>query len=403
MRVLYTAAHAGFAKELVPLGGGAAVANQLIAEWTRTKPFDLEVIDPSILGSSTPSGKKLVQFGERQYAQFCFDFSKAATKHVLAHDPKDTAVLVNDISEGPDFQAVAEAGFPIYTIYHVDVVAYVADIYANGWIAPQTMTRWYDRLPFFVPPIGKLVFEKQLQTDLYSRKIIVPSQRMKTVIESCYGTRADNRVEVLPWGTWGETADPVAVAEESCRIKAQHNIPESARILLTLSRISPEKGQDILLEALKNWTPPYPVYLLICGEAAFMQGIQFLERLKQLSAQMRHVKVIFPGYVTGVTKQAMHHLSHLYVFPSRHESYGLTLLEALQAGLPAVTLDHHGAREVMRPEFGCIVTEKQLKSTIERILPDTQLLASLSTAARSYASTQRFSNTASILARIITK
>ena len=56
MRVLYTAAHAGFAKESVPLGGGAAVANQLIAEWSRTHPFDLEVIDPSILGSAAPTG-----------------------------------------------------------------------------------------------------------------------------------------------------------------------------------------------------------------------------------------------------------------------------------------------------------------------------------------------------------
>ena len=39
--------------------------------------------------------------------------------------------------------------------------------------------------------------------------------------------------------------------------------------------------------------------------------------------------MVFPGYVTGERKRAFFALADLYVFPSRHESYGLTLLEAL--------------------------------------------------------------------------
>ena len=86
-----------------------------------------------------------------------------------------------------------------------------------------------------------------------------------------------------------------------------------------------------------------------------MQGVRFFEKLRALAAKLRKTRVIFPGYVTGDRKKAFFALADLYVFPSRHESYGLTLLEALAAGVPAVCLDHHDARSVMKEEFGAIV------------------------------------------------
>lgn len=401
MRVLYTAAHAGFGREAVPLGGGAAVANQLIAEWGRTRPFDLEVIDPSILGSQAPTGRELVRFGEREYARFCRAFGEAATARVLEYDPADTAILANDVSEGPDFRRIAERGFRIVTIYHVDVVAYVADIYARGLVKPETLVRCYDRLSAVTPPMARLVFEKQLQSVLFSRKIVVPSLRMRDVIESCYGERASGKVEVMPWGTSAEEPDEAVVAAEAARLRVEFQVPEGARVLLTLSRISPEKGQDLLLEALRDWSPAHPVVLFICGEAAFMQGVRYLERLKRLAADSKNVTVHFPGYVSGLRKQAFHRLADLYVFPSKHESYGLTLLEALHAGLPAVCLDHHGAREIMRPEFGRVVQPRGLRTAIEELLAID--MRPMSRAAAQYARQQPFSATAARLAELITQ
>ena len=137
-------------------------------------------------------------------------------------------------------------------------------------------------------------------------------------------------------------------------------MPDNARVLLTLSRISPEKGQDLLLEALLEWErrddfPAYPLWLFVCGDAAFMQGQRFFEKLRERAARLKRTRVVFPGYVTGERKRAFLALADLYVFPSRHESYGLTLMEALAAGLPAVCLDTTGARSVMREEFGALV------------------------------------------------
>ena len=395
--ILYTAAHGGFSREAAPLGGGASICDHLVEEWTRTKPFDFRLITPSILGASAPTGRALVRFGEREYARFCRAFEHAATEEILRHDPESTVVLSNDVSEGPDFQKLAERGFRVFTIYHVDVVAYVSAIYLRGWIAPETTVRWYPRVRWMLPQIARLVWEKQAASVRYSRGLIVPSAGMRDVLKRCYPSCPP--IHVLPWGVWND-GSPGSADD----LRAEFGVPREARVLLTLSRISPEKGQDLLLKALierERRGEVSPLWVFICGDAAFMQGRRFLEQLRKLATRLRHTRVIFPGYVTGERKHAFFALADLYIFPSRHESYGLTLLEALDAGLPAICLDHHGAREIMRDEFGALVGADQLSSAISRLLADPARLRVMGEAARAFAAGEKFSKRAAMLADIL--
>ena len=100
-------------------------------------------------------------------------------EEILRHNPVDTVVLSNDVSEGPDFDALARRGYRIYTIYHVDVVAYIADIYLRGWISPEATVRWYPRLAGLLPDIAKLIWEKQAASVRGSRGLVMPSQGMR--------------------------------------------------------------------------------------------------------------------------------------------------------------------------------------------------------------------------------
>jgi glycosyltransferase involved in cell wall biosynthesis len=402
VKVLFTAAHGGFRAERVPLGGGAAVCEQLRHEWERTRPFELEMITPAILGGGAPRGRDLTRFSEREYAEFCRAFERAVTARILAEDPARTVVLANDVSEGPAFAALAARGFAVYTIYHVDVVDYVASIYARGWVRPETLIRWYGRLRGVSPKILRLIFDKQRDSVEHSRGLIVPSQRMRDTLARCYPGAA-SKTHVIPWGTW--TQEPNG-ASGAAALRAAFGIPENARVLLTLSRISPEKGQDLLLESLAAWErrgdlPREPLWLFICGEAAFMQGDRFLAKLRKLAGRLRRIQVRFPGYVTGARKQAFFALADLYVFPSRHESYGLTLLEALHAGLPAVCCDHHGAREVMREEFGVLTRPDGLADAIRALLGDEARRTRMAAAARAFARSQAFSRSAARLAALL--
>jgi glycosyltransferase involved in cell wall biosynthesis len=381
--ILYTAAHGGF-REAVPLGGGAAICDLLVDEWSRTKPFEFRLIRPEV------AARDIVKFSEREYAKFSRDFERKATEEILKHDPATTTVLVNDVSEGPDFGALR--GYKIFTIYHVDVVAYVADIYFRGLIRPETTVKWYRRLHWALPSISKLVWEKQEASVRYSRGLIMPSEGMKELMLRCYAECPP--IHVLPWGT------VEAPAGDAGSLRREFNVPENAQVLLTLSRISPEKGQDILLEKLIDFDDEQ-LWVFICGEPAFMQGVEYMKKLRKLAAKLKKTRVIFPGYVTGERKQAFFALADLYIFPSRHESYGLTLMEALAAGLPAVCLDHHGARSVMREEFGAIVEPSGLIAAIQRLL-NTDNLPKMRLAARSYALNHRFSDQAAKLARLLT-
>jgi glycosyltransferase involved in cell wall biosynthesis len=389
--ILYTAAHGGF-REAVPLGGGAAICDLLVEEWSRTKPFEFELIRPEV------AARDIVKFSEREYAKFSREFERKSTKEILKHDPKTTVVLVNDVSEGPDFEALRE--YRMYTIYHVDVVAYVAGIYFRGWLRPETTVKWYRRVRWALPSISELVWKKQEASVRYSRGLIMPSQGMKDVMLRCYPECPAEKIHVLPWGVAGDCS--LGDAEP---LRREFRVPRNARVLLTLSRISPEKGQDLLLEKLIEWErradfPREPLWLFVCGDAAFMQGARFLERLKSLAATLKKTRVIFPGYVTGERKKNFFALADLYVFPSRHESYGLTLLEALAAGLPAVCLDHHGARSVMREEFGAIVEAGGLIEALKGLLNDPDL-AGRGKAARAYALGNRFGDQAAKLAELL--
>lgn len=406
MLVLYSAAHGGYAGQAIPLGGGAAIANLLMAEWSRTRPFDVELLGPSILGADAPTGEQLVQYSEREYADFCHRFDAAVTERILKHDPKTTRVLINDISEAPVFSRLAQRGFVMDTIYHVDVVAYVAKMYGKGFLSPENLVKLYDRFGIFYPSIAKLVFEKQRQSLQLSRSVIVPAASMRSLLLDCYPETPPERIRVLPWGHSLDSFSDEDVAIEIQRLRDQYQLHPAVPTLLCLSRISPEKGQDLLLEAIAEWQtrPGFPAHglnVVICGEAAYMMGQRYLEKLKTMARRLKRTNVVFPGYVMGLRKRAFFKLADLYVFPSRHESYGLTLVEALAAGLPAVTLDHDGARAVMQPEFGIVAIYGDLIPSIESLLKDPERRQRMSQAARTWAESQRFSDTARRLAEWI--
>lgn len=413
-RVLYCAAHGGFGGQAIPLGGGAAVSNLLLDEWSRTRPFEVALVSPSILGTAAPSGRQLVEFDERQYAAFCESFRAASTQAVLHADPRTSSVLVNDISEGPDFASLQQAGFRIVTVYHVDVVAYISAIYLKDRLSPRGLTRFWElmrslRLDRVAPVILRLIFAQQRASLLYSTAVVVPSAGMKDILLDCYPQTPPERIHVLPWGAPPRFGPEEDARQAAAGLRREFGVPDDAQVLLCLSRISPEKGQDVLLEALleaerRGNLPQRPLWLFLCGEPAFMHGWRHMERLKDLAALLKQVKVVFPGYMSGLRKQAAFHMSDLYVFPSRHESYGLTLMEALSEGLPAVCLEHQGSREVMTPEVGIMLRDHergQLWPAIAELLADEPRRRVMAQAARQLAGARPFAAGAARLAELL--
>ena len=191
-------------------------------------------------------------------------------------------------------------------------------------------------------------------------------------------------------------------------LRREFGVPEDAQVLLTLSRISPEKGQDLLLEALLEWErrddfPQTSAMAVRLRRRCIHAGTAIPgETETACRAAASGPEWCFPDTLPASAKRAFFALADVFVFPSRYESYGLTLLEALAHGLPAVCLDHHGARSVMREEFGAIVQPNNLTAAVARLLADDAGRKRMGEAAGNSPEVERFADRAAELAAMLT-
>lgn len=423
-RLVFVASHVGYPMDRTPLGGGAMVGLQLVKHWKPDANWK-----PVILGSGPDSpmpgcdyhrlaGREggLVDLGELDYARFCRDFERQTTDWILERKkelpPKDTVVVVNDVSEGPALAELAAAGYPILSIWHVDVVDYFNKLYLRRIVAPEKLTKLHERMraigaDWILPDVLDLVFEKQRETVYHSKRMIVPSRAMADTLMRCYGDllgyeELSRRIVVVPWGVWSDAPGP-ADENRASELREYHEIGEDTTVLLTLSRISPEKGVHLLLEGLRlleagGKLAGKDVRLFICGEPAFMMGQAYGRKVRAAAARLKQVKVVFPGYLDGEAKRAYFRLANLFVSPSIHESYGLNVVEAMHAGLPVLASDHYGVRDTLPADAGRLVhypspkkAPPLLAAALLDMISDRKRLEKMGEAAREAASAMPFS------------
>ncbi len=410
-----------------PLGGGAMVGLQLVRHWSPDASWSLTVLGS---GSETPvvgcdyhrlaeRPEGLVDLSELDYARFCRDFERETTAWILEriqeYPPEDTVVVVNDVSEGPQLAELAAAGYPILSIWHVDVVDYFNKLYLRRIVAPEKLTGLHERMrsmgaDWILPDVLNLVFEKQRETVYHSRRMVVPSRAMADTLMRCYGDllgyeELSRRIVVVPWGVWSSPPGP-ADENRAEELREYHEIGSDSVVLMTLSRLSPEKGIHLLLEALRllevnGKLTGKDIHLFICGEPAFMMGQAYGRQVRDAAAKLKQVKVVFPGYLDAAAKRAYFRLGDLFVSPSIHESYGLSVVEAMHAGLPVLASDHYGVRDTLPPDAGRVVhypTPKKapplLAAALMDLIADRGTLKKMGTAARVAASAMPFSSAA---------
>lgn len=422
--LIFAGSHLGYPMDRTPLGGGAMVGLQLVRHWTPDASWRLTVLGS---GPQEPSAFSeyvrlagveggLVELSELAYARFCRDFEEQTTNWILERadqfKPSETVILVNDISEGPTLRLLTSAGYRIVSIWHVDVVDYFNKLYLRRFFAPENLTRVHEKLraaqvDWVLPDLLSLVFEKQRETVVHSSRIIVPSSAMAETIKRCYGDligrdELNQRIVVIPWGVWSE-APSVVDENRAGELREYHEIGPDTFVLMTLSRISPEKGIHLLLEALRQLElngklAGKDVRLFICGEPAFMMGQSYHRKVKQAAARLKQVKVVFPGYLDPAAKRAYLRLPNLFVSPSIHESYGLNVVEAMSAGLPVLASDHYGVRDILPTDAGRMVhypspskAPPLLAAALSDLMSDPEKLKSMGKEARAAAEAMPFS------------
>lgn len=141
----------------------------------------------------------------------------------------------------------------------------------------------------------------------------------------------DQRVEWLPNGV-----DTQRFSHgDGPAFRAEHGIPQSAFVLLSVARIDAQKNQLLAIRALPELLVQEPeAHLVLIGPVTTPAYREELLR-EALALGVAHRLTLIPGLAPDKLPHA-YHAADLFVLTSRHEPFGIVVVEAWAAGLPVV-------------------------------------------------------------------
>lgn len=112
--------------------------------------------------------------------------------------------------------------------------------------------------------------------------------------------------------------------------------------IVSVGRLSPFKGFDILIKAFHTFLFTYPyLTLTIYGE-----GNERLNLEKLIHFLGLQNKVFLPGVIQNIQEAFLN--ADLFIFPSRYEGFPNALCEAMAVGLPVIASDCSGNVDIVR-------------------------------------------------------
>jgi len=127
-------------------------------------------------------------------------------------------------------------------------------------------------------------------------------------------------------------------------IMGLNGLKEKFKIVLFLGRLTIQKGPDYFLRAAVKVLEKNPnVYFVMAGS-----GDMEAQLINQSIDLGIADKVIFTGFLRDQNLTKIYKMADLYVMPSVSEPFGLTALEALAHGTPAIISKQSGVSEVIK-------------------------------------------------------
>ena len=186
--------------------------------------------------------------------------------------------------------------------------------------------------PYIVRPLGTLApYGMHQHAALKQMSWLLLERRLLKKAALVHYTSEAEREEAARLGDWPAMVVPLGVdAEPIDHVTRDHE----DFTLLFLSRLHPKKRVDLLLHAFAEARRTDPAMRLIIagsGDAAYETG------LKQLAATLGQDDAVeWTGHIAGDAKTKMFARADAFVLPSINENFGIAVVEALAAGLPAV-------------------------------------------------------------------
>ena len=221
-------------------------------------------------------------------------------------------------------------------------------------------------------PIARSLIANVLQ----HAKLVVTAGDYSTK-EAIRAAKQNLPVCVIPPGVDIDRFKPLDKQARST-IRERFNFKDDDEVILTLSRLVPRKGMDVLISATSELMKTRPrVHLLIAGTG------RDLRRLKAL-AQSTNAPVTFLGFVSDNEVAELYGIADVFGMICRvrwggleQEGFGIVFLEAAACGVPQIAGRSGGADEaVLEGETGFVVDNptdsNAVKQALEKLLTDSE-------------------------------
>lgn len=218
-----------------------------------------------------------------------------------------------------------------------------------------------------------------------AERIATVSTYTQNLLVRDYGLSRE-RVSVLAMGapTWIRRAGSLRLSKERCA--------SGKLVVLTVGRLHPRKGQDLMLMGLSRLDPD-----LLAGMEYRIVGAGrragYGRRLRRMAADLR-VPVTFAGPLDDQALIEEYAQADIFALTSREhrhslEGFGLVYLEAGSFGLPVLAARSGGTSDAVRPdETGFLVPEGDIDAiavALDQLLRDPLLRQRLGKAGKAFA------------------
>jgi phosphatidylinositol alpha-1,6-mannosyltransferase len=180
-------------------------------------------------------------------------------------------------------------------------------------------------------------------------------------------------------------------AEQRAKARSLFDLPADARVVLSLSRLVPRKGMDVLIEAAARLAPERPDLVVAIGGSG-RDRARLERRAARVGGQVRLL-----GRVPDADLPALYGCADVYAMLCRNrwggleqEGFGIVFLEAAACGVPQVAGASGGAAEAVADgETGVVVANPRAPEAVARalasLLDDPARRATMGAAARARA------------------
>ena len=222
--------------------------------------------------------------------------------------------------------------------------------------------------------------------------IVVATAHERREMSHLYGI-SQSKVQVITPGV------DVGLFRPTDRAKARRALGfGKENIILSVGRIEPLKGIDIILGAMALLDRIGDTRLVVVGG-----HLQHDPALKQLQATAQDLGlrdiVTFVGAVPQVELPLYYNAANIFVMPSYFESFGLVALEAMACGLPVIATRVGGPREFVKAGVTGYLIDwhcpEPFAQRLDMVLANPSLHARMAEAATHQASQMTWANTAS--------